>query len=185
MFLCLFQLDSPLKPQTKEVLCAFEAKRIRNIMLTGDRMETSLKVAEKSGIKNAARLYLTGKDLSKMEFTELVRQCGYISVFTRMLPSQKGMIVNALRQRGHRVAMVGDGANDVIAIRAADMGITFLEQSSPLARRNARILVRDLPDILQVIETANSLQWPIKFLVTLITSILIALMVYGNFFMGA
>jgi Ca2+-transporting ATPase len=181
MFLCLIQMENPLKPQTKEILCALEEKRIRSVMLTGDRMETSLRIAENSGIKNAARLCLTGKDIAKMGLNEIMRQCAYISVFARMRPSQKGIIVNALRQRGHRVAMVGDGANDVMAIRAADIGITFFEKSSPIARRNARILISDLADILCVVETARAVKRQIKLLAVLATFMLLILLSSGHF----
>jgi Ca2+-transporting ATPase len=181
MFLCLIQMENPLKPQTKEILCALEGKRIRSIMLTGDRMETSLRVAQESGIKNAARLCLTGKDIAKMDLNEIMRQCVYISVFARMRPSQKGIIVNVLRQRGHRVAMVGDGANDVMAIRAADIGITFFEQSSPIARRNARILIRDLADILCIVETARAVKRQIRLLAVLATLMLLILLSSGHF----
>lgn len=79
------------------------------------------------------------------------------------------------------MAMVGDGANDVIAIRAADIGITFFEQSSPIARRNARILIRDLVDILRVVETARAVKRQIKLLAVLVTLMLLILLSSGHF----
>lgn len=178
-FLCLLQLENPVAPQAAPTLQALAARGVRTIMLTGDRVESALGAARQSGIRVDGGLFLTGKDLGKMDFAEIVRQSSYISVFARLLPSQKGLVVNALRQAGHRVAMVGDGANDAIAIRAADIGISLRGQSSPLARRSAAVLIGDLTDIVRLIAAAGDVQRRVWILATLIAVTLLGLMLNG------
>ena len=154
IFLCLFQLENPLKAEAREVLHRLGERGIRNVILTGDKTETARRVAAQSGIGNGAKLYLTGRDIDKMSLSEVARQSEYVSVFARLMPSQKGTVVRLFQQRGHRVAMVGDGSNDVTALKVADAGISFFEQSSPLARRAAKVLINDLADVLLVVRMA-------------------------------
>jgi P-type E1-E2 ATPase len=75
-----------------------------------------------------------------MPLSEIARQCEYVSIFTRLSPSQKGIITRIFKQRSHGVAVIGDGTNDVIALKSADVGISFVERSSPMAKKAAKIL---------------------------------------------
>jgi Ca2+-transporting ATPase len=60
--------------------------------------------------------------------------------------------------------MVGDGPNDGIALKVADIGISFVKNSSPIARRLSRILINDLADLLRLIEGANRINRRVKHL---------------------
>jgi len=179
-FLCLFHLENPLKPETKGILSALTRKGIRNIMLTGDRTETALRIGAEAGIDNAAKFHLTGKNVEMMQFSEVARQCEYVSVFTGLLPSQKGLIVRLLQQNGHKAAMIGDGANDLVALKTAVVGISFVEQSSPWAKRVAKVLINDLTDILHVIEAARSTHWQARFL-TVFRMLIILMILLGSY----
>ncbi len=128
-----------------------------------------------------AKFYLTGRDIDKMSLSEVARQSEYISVFTRLTPSQKGTVVRAFQQRGHRVAMVGDGANDVIAFRFADAGLSFFEQSSPLARRTAKVLINDITDVLLVIRTAAHIREQVR-LIALFTRVIFLAMLFASIY---
>jgi Ca2+-transporting ATPase len=172
----LFRLDNPLKPDAKAVLRELSEKGIRNVVFTGDRTETALRIGVETGIENAAEFYLTGRDIEKMPLSEVAKQCEYISVFTRLSPSQKGIITRSFQQRGHRVAVIGDGTNDVIALKSADVGISFVERSSPMAKRVAKILINDLTDILRVMETARHAHRQVGFIAACITLIFLMLL---------
>ncbi len=181
-FLSLLRLENPLQPEAKAVLKELRGKGIRNVILTGDRTETALRVGEETGIEHAARFYLTGRNIEQMPYAEVARQCEYVSVFTRLSPSQKGIIVGSFKQRGHRVAVIGDGTNDVIALKVADVGISFIEQSSPLAKRAAKVLVNDLTDILQVMEAARQAHRQVRVITVCITLLFLVSLFGGYFF---
>jgi len=78
-------------------------------------------------------------------------------VFARLTPSQKGILIRILQRKGHCVVMLGDGPNDGIALKAADVSISIAQDSSPIARRLAKILINDLGDTLTLITSARRL----------------------------
>lgn len=173
-FLCLVQLENPLQPDAGAVVGALKAKGVRVVMLTGDKPETALAVGRETGIDRQARYSLTGKQIATMAISDVAQQSGYVSIFARLLPSQKGILVRALQQRHNWVAMVGDGANDVIALRAADVAISFAEHSSPFARRVAHILIDDLADLLTLVASAGRMQRAAQALIISRTLVLAA-----------
>ena len=160
-FLCLLQLKNPLQPGVRETVKSVTEKGIRSILLTGDRAETAGRVAKECSITKASTMVLTGGTIERMELKEVARQASYCSVFARLIPSQKGVLIRLLQQKGHFVGMVGDGLNDGIALKAADVGISFLKNSSPVARRFSKILINDLTDLLRLFEGAERIKWRI------------------------
>jgi len=181
-FLCLFRLENPLQPDAKAVLGELSKKGIRNVILTGDRTETAMKIGAEAGIENAEKFYLTGRNIYQMPLSEVARQCEYVSVFTRLSPSQKGIIARIFQQRGHGVAVIGDGTNDVIALKSADVGISFVERSSSMAKRAAKVLINDLTDILRVMETARRGHRQVGFIAVCITFMFLMLLFGGYLF---
>lgn len=157
-FLCLLQLENPLQAGACETIETVTEHGIRSILLTGDRAETALNIAEESGIARESTAHLLGRTLDRMETPEIVRQSAYCSIFARLLPSQKGFLIRLLQQSGHCVGMVGDGVNDGIALKAADVGISFAEASSPVARRLAHILINSLDDLTLLVESARRIK---------------------------
>jgi Ca2+-transporting ATPase len=152
IFLCLLQLENSLQSGTQDVIRKFSEKGIRSMLLTGDRAETAAKIGAESGITSGLKAVLTGQVIERMEWTEVARQATYCSVFARLTPSQKGILIRQLQQTGHRVAMVGDGANDGIALKVADVGISLVNNSSYIARNLSKILINDLADLLSILE---------------------------------
>ena len=182
MFLCLFRMENPLRPDAKAVLSELSGKGIRNVILTGDRTETALRIGAETGIKGADKFYLTGRDIEKMPLPEVAKQSEFISIFTRLSPSQKGIVTRSFQQRGHGVAVIGDGTNDVIALKSANVGISFVEQSSPLAKRAAKVLIQDLTDILCLVETARHAHRQVGLIAGCITLIFLMLLFGGYLF---
>jgi len=178
VFLCLVQLTNPVKPGVPEVVKSLREKEMRTLILTGDRPETAMKISGEIGIGAKSDSCLTGKVMARMDLSEIARQSDYTSVFARLSPSQKGILIMLLQQRNNFVAMVGDGANDTVALKVADVGIAFAENSSPLAKRVSKILINDLADLLTIIQSARRIKWRVKYLVlfrviTLISMLLI------------
>lgn len=99
-----------------------------------------------------------------MALAEVARQSDYCSIFARLLPFQKGIMVRLFQQKHHYVAMIGDGPNDGIALKVADVGISFVKNSSPIARMLSKILINKLSDLLRLIEDANRIKRIAEFL---------------------
>jgi Ca2+-transporting ATPase len=177
-FLCLLQLESPLVPGVRQLLGKLSEKGIRSVMLTGDRAETAVKVGEEIGITHSPYADLTGKHIERMALSEVARQSDYGSVFARLLPSHKGILIRLFQEKGHYVAMVGDGANDAIALKVADIGVSFIENSSPFAKRLAKILINDLGDLWKVVQGSNRIKWKATFLTWFRTSTII-MIIFG------
>lgn len=179
-FLGLFRLENPLHPEAKRLWQDLRKRGIRNVILTGDRTETTWSIGAELGIEHAATLYLTGRQIDRMSLSEVARQCDYVSIFTRLSPSQKGIIARIFQQRGHTVAVVGDGTNDVIALKSADVGISFVERSSPLAKRAAKVLINDLSDIPLLLEAGRRAQRQFRFTVVCL-ALLFLLLILGDY----
>ena len=175
-FLCLLQLENPVKPRAPEVIRALKENGVRPLILTGDRPETAMKIGGEVGIDDKSNYCLTGKSMAKMDLSEVARQSDYISVFARLLPSQKGILIMLLQQRNNFVIMVGDGANDTVALKVADVGIAFEENSSPLAKRVSKILINDLADLLTIIQSARRIKRRIKYLMLFRGTILMSML---------
>jgi Ca2+-transporting ATPase len=137
-FLCLLQLENPVKPGVTNVVKTLKEEGIRTLILTGDRPETAMKIGEEIGIGNKSGYCLSGKSMAQMDLSEVARQSDHVSVFARLLPSQKGILIMLLQQRNNCVAMIGDGANDTVALKVANIGISFVENSSPLAKKSVK-----------------------------------------------
>jgi magnesium-transporting ATPase (P-type) len=108
-------------------------------MLTGDHVNTASRIASDVGISQG-RDTLTGGEIARLDDDDLDRRIEHVRVFARIAPAQKARIVRALQRRGRAVAMVGDGANDAPALRAAQVGIAFGDRSAPAARAAADIV---------------------------------------------
>lgn len=183
-FLCLLQLENSLQLGVRETIKRISEKGIRSILLTGDLAETAMRIGADSGITKNSKVYLTGRSIDRMALSEVARQSTYCSIFARLLPSHKGILIRLLQQKGHCVAMVGDGPNDGIALKVADIGISFVENSSPIARRLSKILIDDLADLLRLIKGAGRIKRRAKQLklFRLLIFVLLLLYVYVQVF---
>ena len=163
-FLCLFQLGSPISPQSYEITNLVKENGMRPLLLTGDRSETAIRVAQEIDITNNPNEYLTGKMIAKMPLNEVARQSLYCPVFARLMPSQKAVLIRLFQRQGKRCLMVGDGANDSIAIKVADIGVSYVEHSSPIARKFASILINDLGDLIKLIKDSIRIKRLLKLI---------------------
>lgn len=113
---------------------------MRVIVVTGDYPGTAQYVAKKIGIKNADT-FISGEELEKMSESELSEKIKTVNVFARIVPEQKLMLVNSLKQNGEIVAMTGDGVNDAPALKAAHIGIAMGERGTDVAREAADLVL--------------------------------------------
>lgn len=143
----LIALSDELRPDAADVLAQLAAQGIRFKIISGDHPDTVLATVNKLGLALGREDAVTGEELTGAEEILAKR-----SIFARVAPRQKVEIVEALQRRGHRVAMIGDGVNDLLAIKRADLGIAMGEGSSATRAVAALVLENDrfalLPDTL-------------------------------------
>jgi cation-transporting ATPase E len=126
-WVALIGLADELRPEAAVVLQALSTQGIAFKVISGDNPETVRGTVAHLDLPMSHEPVVTGQDLAKAEDrTEFVESH---SVFGRVEPLQKVEIVEALQKGGHHVAMIGDGVNDVLPIRRADLGIAMGEGS--------------------------------------------------------
>ncbi len=164
VFLCVFRLQNTLQPGAAEIIHTMIEKGIRPLMLTGDRAETALSIATQCGMIENSKFVLNGHVIQRMDMEEVGRQAQYCSVFAKLTPSQKGMIIRQLQYRGQQVGMIGDGVNDGIALKVADVSVSFFTESSPIARQHSKLLIQDLYGLGNILEASTRFARRIRWL---------------------
>jgi cation-transporting ATPase E len=131
-----------LRPNLQETLDGFRKAGVRLKIISGDNQETVAALARQAGFSEDAVL-VSGLDLAKMNDAEFDQAAETGDIFGRITPDQKERLVEAMRRNGHYVAMTGDGVNDVLSIKKANLGIAM--QSGAQATRAAAdiILLKD------------------------------------------
>ena len=130
-------LEDPLRKKAKEMLGYFKEQGIDVKIISGDNALTVSNIAKKAGLKE----YDSYIDLSTINTdAEIVDLVDKYSIFARVLPHQKSIIVKALQAKQHKVAMTGDGVNDVIALRESDCSIT-LPEATDSAKQVSQIVL--------------------------------------------
>ncbi|MFB7599320.1 HAD-IC family P-type ATPase, partial [Streptomyces sp. NPDC056160] len=113
---------------------------VRPVMLTGDHPQTARAIATELGWPQDT-VVVTGDELAAADRHARARMLRDAGVVARVAPEQKLQVVEALRDAGRVVGMVGDGANDAAAIRAADIGVGINARGSAAARNAADIVL--------------------------------------------
>jgi cation-transporting P-type ATPase E len=122
--LALVALRDELRPGVRDTLARFVEGGIALKLISGDHPETVRALAVRTGIASDGRVVL-GTEIAAADDPEVRRLALGRSIFARVGPSEKARIVRALRAEGRYVAMVGDGVNDVQAMKAADLAIAI------------------------------------------------------------
>ena len=111
-------------------------------MITGDHKVTAMSIAERIGIFTPGNMAVTGAELDQMEEEDLNRSLEHISVYARVSPEHKIRIVKAWQNRGHIVAMTGDGVNDA-RLKKADIGVAMGITGTEVSKDAASMILAD------------------------------------------
>ena len=149
--LCTLRYTERVRPEAIETIHAFAAAGVRiKIFAAGapDRIASSLKQAGLGAEDGQPAEAISGDDLAQFEGGHLAEAADRKTVFGRISPEQAGLVVKALRERGQTVAVVGDGVNDVPAMRQANIAVARHSSSQVALSVADIILLKDSPKVL-------------------------------------
>jgi Ca2+-transporting ATPase len=142
-FVGLISFEDPPRSGVKETIAKAAKAGIRTIMVTGDHPLTARFIAKEVGILAKNDKILTGEDLNILSDEELQNTVKSVSVFARTTPQHKYRIVQALQKNGEVVAVTGDGINDALALKGADIGIAMGIRGTDVAKEAADVVLAD------------------------------------------
>ena len=138
VFIGLQAMIDPPRPEVRDAIKKCETAGIKVVMITGDHKATAVAVANELGIKGRA---ITGPELDEIEHLE--DSVEDIAVYARVSPAHKIKIIEALKAKGHVVAMTGDGVNDAPALKRADIGIAMGITGTDVAKEASAMILAD------------------------------------------
>ena len=142
-FAGLMGMIDPARSEVQEAVSVCADAGIRVVMITGDHRETAVAIARNLGILDTAAGVLTGRELDSLPDEELRRLSEETSVYARVSPDHKVRIIEALQFNGHTVSMTGDGVNDAMALKRADIGVAMGITGTDVAKGTADMILTD------------------------------------------
>ncbi len=133
--LCLIVIEDHIRADAVDTIKWFKENNVEVKVISGDNPMTVSEVARRVGVENA-ELYVSLEGFSDQEVIEAATK---YTVFGRVTPEQKRLLVRAIKAKKHTVAMTGDGVNDILAMREADCSVSMA--SGAEAARNVSHLV--------------------------------------------
>lgn len=180
--ICLVVIEDHIREDAVSTVKWFKENSVAVKVISGDNPVTVSEVARRVGVENA-ELYISLDGLSNQEVIEAANK---YTVFGRVTPEQKSLLIKAIKSHGHTVAMTGDGVNDILAMREADCSVA-IASGAEAARNVAHLVLQDssftsMPDVVMEgrrvvnnIQKASSL-FLMKTFMSMVLSILFLLM---------
>jgi len=158
VFLGLVGMMDPPREEAIESVKVCKQVGIKTVMITGDHKLTAVAVAKETGIFKEGDMVLTGEELDRMSDEELDRIVEKVTVYARVSPEHKLRIVNALKKKGHIVAMTGDGVNDAPALKRADIGVAMGITGTEVAKESSDMVLAD-DDFATIVKAIELGRW--------------------------
>lgn len=135
----ILRFNDQLRPEAYETLQGFAKAGICVKIISGDNPQTVAALAKQAGLGDALQV-VSGAQLAQMDQAQFAQAAQTCTVFGRISPEQKAMLVRQLRKLGGYVAMIGDGVNDVLSLKQANLAIA-MESGSKATRSVADIVL--------------------------------------------
>lgn len=143
IFLGFVGIADPPRPQIADAVRLAQRAGITTIMITGDNELTAQAIGEDIGLLKKGDQVLTGTQLANLSDGEATRALTKTRIFARTTPEQKYRIVSLLQKMGHVVAVTGDGVNDALALKQADVGVAMGITGTDVAKEAADMIITD------------------------------------------
>ncbi|MDO4793904.1 MAG: cation-translocating P-type ATPase [Filifactor alocis] len=143
VFVGMVGMIDPARSEAKEAIKLCKKAGIIPVMITGDYKETAFAIGKELGMVEDMSQAIMGEELDSYtpeQMRELVKDK---RVYARVSPEHKVKIVTALKENGHITAMTGDGVNDALAIKRADIGIAMGITGTDVAKNTAEVILTD------------------------------------------
>ena len=142
-FIGLYGMMDPPRKEVKQAIADCKEAGIKTVMITGDHVKTASAIAEQLDLMPKNGRILDGSRLNELSMSELREEIDDTYVFARVTPEHKLKIVKAFQDRGHIVAMTGDGVNDAPAIKASDIGISMGMTGTDVTKEASSLILMD------------------------------------------
>ena len=137
--IALIVIEDRIRENVEKTFEFFDNQDVKIKVISGDNPVTVSQIAKTAGVKNAEK-YIDASTLSNID--DIKKAIDEYIVFGRVKPEQKREIIKALKEKGHTVAMTGDGVNDVLALKDSDCSIA-MASGSDAARRVSQLVLTD------------------------------------------
>jgi cation-transporting ATPase E len=163
----LIVLRNELRDGVKETVSFLQNRGVSIRVISGDNPNTVQYIAKQAGILNHERV-VTGAELEKMSEKEWYKTVYRTTVFARVLPEQKERIIQTLQSQRKFVGMVGDGVNDALALKKADLGVAMYSGAAATRRVADIVLLNNSFNALPVgMRLGNRIMQAVEIIATL------------------
>ena len=171
-FLGFVIFNDPPKKGIKEVFQKIYDAGIKVKVITGDNADTTYAIAKQAGIINNSPS-VNGAEIIDHSPEELIKLSHETTLYTRMFPEAKLAMVNAFKEDGEVVAMLGDGVNDAPALKASHIGVAMGQKGTEIAKAAASLVITndDLDKLIIGIASGRRIYSNIKKAIQYIISI--------------
>lgn len=143
IFLGFVAMADPVRPEAAESIKLASKAGIKTVMVTGDNQLTAMAIARQLGLISEGDEVMSGQDLEKITDEELQSIIWKVKIFARTNPEDKLRIVKAFQEAGMAVAVTGDGVNDALALKQAEIGVAMGRKGTDVAKEAADIVITD------------------------------------------
>ena len=143
-FLGLIGMIDPARKEAKDAIAVCKEAGIRAVMITGDFKDSAVAISDNLEMRDPEHMgAYSGEELDKLSDEALQLTVETTSVYARVSPEHKVRIVNALKHNGHIASMTGDGVNDAMALKSADIGVAMGITGTDVSKNSADMILMD------------------------------------------